>query len=680
MIRFLSRYLNILIILPGVILVMVALFELYQSIQTHSNTTRATHLVSLVAVSSSLAHEMQKERGMSAGFIGSQGNNFVDELEAQRELTDQAFEHFESYVEDMPADDLDEQTWAGIEGVIANIEDIDVIREEVDELSIDKGYMLRIYTAQIQELIRQPLLVTPFIKDKDTTQNLITSYMFSQVKEQGGVQRAVFSNILAAQSFSLDNRKRVNQLMSAELAYLAPSQELAKGEIKEALNRFLNGPANQAVESLRSDILAKASQNQFDTAPEQWFATSTKRLGALRQLELQALQQVNSHINAINTQAAFLMTFLLVSVGLVSTLTVALMLIVRGLKAQAKEIKNSITEIEAGNDLTRRLKVLTDDHLGHSADKFNEFLDKVAGDLGKVASISYNAMAATHDTVVAVVQSDENINRQRGETTTTSSAVEELSASIEGVSNSIHDQVESINSAMQLTNEGQQEVNTAVSCIGDVQQQVESLSTSISTLNDGVADISSFISVIESVAEQTNLLALNAAIEAARAGEHGRGFAVVADEVRSLAQRVSESTSQIARIIGTLEQDSREATEKIETGQQVTATAVNQIQGIETVFGQIVQAIGHIEQMGAAININAEQQAQVTRSVAENVSFIDQMSDENAQGAKEITTSASKLSEVTTDLMDLLDMYKFDNKERYLIPSEWKYGKATTGA
>jgi aerotaxis receptor len=51
--------------------------------------------------------------------------------------------------------------------------------------------------------------------------------------------------------------------------------------------------------------------------------------------------------------------------------------------------------------------------------------------------------------------------------------------------------------------------------------------------------------VIENVADQTNLLALNAAIEAARSGDMGRGFAVVADEVRQLAQRTSQSTTQI---------------------------------------------------------------------------------------------------------------------------------------
>ncbi|TDQ37802.1 chemoreceptor zinc-binding protein [Thiopseudomonas denitrificans] len=88
----------------------------------------------------------------------------------------------------------------------------------------------------------------------------------------------------------------------------------------------------------------------------------------------------------------------------------------------------------------------------------------------------------------------------------------------------------------------------------------------VSSLSQRAEEIGGFVQLIQDVANQTNLLALNAAIEAARAGEAGRGFAVVADEVRNLAQRTSDATEDISRLVQDIQNETRNAREIMDRG------------------------------------------------------------------------------------------------------------------
>ncbi len=87
----------ILLAIPLLGFIWSSISSISTSIKASSEMTQLTELTELSTVYSELVHELQKERGMTAGFLGSKGTKFGDKLKRQRQETNNKKSNKSSY-------------------------------------------------------------------------------------------------------------------------------------------------------------------------------------------------------------------------------------------------------------------------------------------------------------------------------------------------------------------------------------------------------------------------------------------------------------------------------------------------------------------------------------------------------------------------------------------------------
>lgn len=644
-----------LLILPILGFLWLSASTISKSVETTSEMSSLNQLTRLSVVYSELVHELQKERGMTAGFIGSKGTKFVSELQSQRTSADnrraQRNEYWQSAAIDLP------QITRLNNEISQSLNQITSIRNRVDSQSIPLSEALGYYTNLNAKLLSVSALIAELSSDATITTETIAYYNFLQGKERAGIERAVLNNTFSKNEFGPGMLVKFISLVTEQNTYFSNFEVLSNPDNVRFFEQQLNDRSVAEVGKLRS--LAESKMSGFDVDPVYWFSQSTARIVQLKKTENHLAESLIALTEKKMSEAQSAM---MMSISLFALVTLFATFVsfkaISDLTMRVKDLTVMLSKVRNDNDLTVRAKYVGNSELGQISSALNETLEKFSNVIDNLSQSSLTLASAAEETSQTCHYNSNTLVQQQDQIGLVATATEELSATVNEVAAKTQQTASSAKLVDEQSQEGLSTVQNSYHSIENLASEINDLAEKITHLHESSNNINSVIDVIKSVAEQTNLLALNAAIEAARAGEQGRGFAVVADEVRTLAQRTQQSTAEIEGFISSLQSDVQTAFNVIDNSQKMSSKAVEDSREVEQTLQGISNAVSEIFSMTEQIATATEEQAVVTQDIAQNVMAVEQKSTESTTGATQIAATAKEQEELAASLKEIANTFK----------------------
>lgn len=697
-----GRRIQFIVAIPLLVGAVLAGQAILQKNSTVKNATKIESLAQLAEDSSLLVHELQKERGMSAGFIGSKGKNFAAELPDQRKITDQRLEALKSRLGSMDI--------AGLGGGLKNITDnaattlnaLGKAREGVTSLNNSVAQMAKYYTRTIEGLIAIPEKMHHLTDNAKILERVAAYTAFLQGKERAGIERAMGAAGFGAGKFNAATYQRFLKLIAMQDIFISRFMLSASNTDRTAYQTALASPEFTQVAKLRKIALDSPEKGTGGVTAKQWFGTITKKIDVLKSVEDAVAKSLNTQATELrnSAQEALLTLGIAIAAIFVATILIAWSVVRSIVKPVSRltEITNQLAEgsqeveidLDESKDEVGQLvgsvkifkeKLAENDRLQaeqreaearaaaeeqkraeeeraaeQKAEEARRIADEKAAEdrRAMLLKLAEDFESGVGQVIKGVSDATSEIDTAASSMSRTAEETSKQSASVASASQQASSNVQTVATATEELSASIQEIGRQVSqstkSARAAVEESEKANHEVGGLAEAAGKIGEVVGLITDIANQTNLLALNATIEAARAGEAGKGFAVVATEVKSLADQTAKATEEIGQQVTEIQGATNNAVGAIEA---ISGT----IKTVDDIASSIAAAV---EQQGAAtqeIAGNVQQAAQGTQSVDSSISMVSQAANETGTAATQVQSACGKLNAESDKLNTAVDEF-----------------------
>jgi len=315
--------------LPGLAMIAFALLLITRQWQVAGRMQRLDQLCAFAAHVADLVHETQKERGMSAVYLNSGGEQMAAELPAQRGLTSQRLALVRDALAGLPLALYSDSAQAAIRTALSALAELDAKRDDISARRITGPQSNAFFTGLNAKLVAIPREAVKESDDPGISASLLAYYSYLSAKERAGQERATGAVGFAAGHFTAEQQRAYLSVVADERSFFDAFTAYATPAQRNLANDIVTGAVVAEVEHDR-DIAVQAAPGAplGGITGSSWYNAATARINLMKQVEdhLAAEMRLASGSAATSAWRELIAEAAAIFAALVATLVITLWL------------------------------------------------------------------------------------------------------------------------------------------------------------------------------------------------------------------------------------------------------------------------------------------------------------------------------------------------------------------
>ena len=324
-----------------------------------------------IEVLSKIVHFMQIERGLSVGFVSSNGSKNSDKLLETRQKISKALEEIKSIPTELKSS----------EKIISYTAELSQKRNQVDSLQITASETGAYFTKTIGSIINITTIVPNTIDDKDSRNIVQADTHLASMKEQLGQLRANLNATFTKNNFVENDYFNFAVSFGAFNINKNKFLVIAPENVTTSFKNSFKGEAVDKTFSMIEVAKAKAMEGNFGIDSSIWFSNVSATIDILRNIKKElydiAYKQIDSKISDMNNEI-YMILFIIIILLILEI--VLLYVISKNILLSLENFKEGLLSffsfLNKETSKTSRINIDSKDEFGEMANIVNNNIEK----------------------------------------------------------------------------------------------------------------------------------------------------------------------------------------------------------------------------------------------------------------------------------------------------------------